>query len=197
MVRSTLLAILFAFSSAVFADDFNYNNVDISFGQMTFDDPAGDADGNVFGFDGSFEIAESIFLVAGYKTGYLEDDTGFGVDVDTWRAGIGYFHSVSEQFDLIGTLTYENAEISAFGLSVDDGGIGAGVALRYAASEAFEVTGGINYADRGDLEPLIDETSFEAGFLYNFTDSFSVGLNGEWGGDLTTYSLGGRFYFGQ
>ena len=141
MLRSTLMVILFAFSGSVFADDFNYNSVNISYGQMNFDDPAGDADGDIFGIDGSFEISESVFLVAGYSKGDMEDDFGFGVDVDMWRAGVGYHMDVSEQFDLFGTFTYENAEISALGLSVDDGGIGASVGLRFAASEAFELTG--------------------------------------------------------
>ena len=62
MVRSTLLVILFAFSGMVYADGFNYNNVNISYGQITFDDPTGDADGDIFGIDGSFEVNESIFL---------------------------------------------------------------------------------------------------------------------------------------
>lgn len=198
MVRSTLIVILFAFSGLVYADDFSYNNVEISYGQINFDDAGGDADGDIFGVDGSFEISESIFLVAGFHTGDLEDDFGFGVDVDLWSAGVGYHASVSDAVDLVATLTYENAEVSASGLgSVDDSGLGASVSLRYAANESFEITGGINYADRGDLEPLIDETSIEAGFLYNFTDNFSAGLSGEWGEDLSTYSLGGRFYFGD
>lgn len=198
MVRSTLFLILFAFSGVVFADDFNYNNVTVSYGQMNFDDPNGDADGDIFGVDGSFEIGENVFLIAGLGAGDLEDDGGSSVDVDFWRAGIGYHVDLSEQLDVVATLSYENAEVSLPGFgSLDDSGIGASVALRYAANESFELTGGINYADRGDLEPLIDETSIEAGFLYNFTDSFSVGLSGEWGEDLSTYSLGGRFYFGD
>jgi hypothetical protein len=198
MLRSTLLVILFAFSGAAFADDFSYNNVNVSYGQMNFDDGSGDADGDIFGVDGSFEISESVFLFAGYGAGDLEDDGGFSVDVDNWRAGVGYHTSVSESFDLVATLSYENVELSAPGLgSVDDSGIGAGVGLRYAASDAFELNAGINYADRGDLEPLIDETSIEAGALYNFNETFSVGLSGEWGEDMSTYTLAGRFYFGQ
>lgn len=197
MLRSTLLAILLAFSGVVVAEDFNYNAVNVSYGQVTIDDSAGDADGDIFGIDGSMEISENLFVLAGYSKGDLEDDLGIGADIDLWRAGIGYTMSVSGQVDLVGTLTYESTDVSVLGIGVDDSGIGASVALRFAASDAIEVNAGINYADRGDLEPLIDETTFEAGVLYNLNDSFSAGLSGEWGGDLSTYSLGGRFYFGQ
>jgi len=197
MLRSTLLVILFAFSGAAFADDFSYSSVTASYGQMNFDDGNGDADGGVLSIDGSFEVGESFFLFAGYGTGELEDDLGFSVDVDTLRAGVGFHTAMSERFDLVATLSYENADISAFGLSVDDSGVGASVGVRFAANEKFELNGGINYADRGDLEPLIDETAVKAGVLYNFTENFSAGLSGEWGEDISTYTLGGRFYFGE
>ena len=198
MLRSTLLVILFAFSSVVSADDFSYNSVTASYGQMNFDDPTGDADGDVLGIDASFEVGESWFLFAGYGTGELDDDFGISVDIDTMRAGVGFHTAMSEQFDLVASLSYENVDLSIPGLgSVDDSGIGASVGMRFAANEKFELNGAINYADRGDLEPLIDETAIEAGFLYNFTESFSAGLSGEWGEDISTYTLGGRFYFGE
>lgn len=197
MLRSTLMVILFAFSAAAFADDFSYNNVNLTFGQMNIDDTNGDADGDIIGLNGSFEINESFALFAGYGTGELDDNSGTSVDVDTWRAGISHHMALSEQLDLVSSLSYEAVDLSIPGASVDDSGLGVGLALRYAMSESLEVDAGINYADRGDLEPLIDETLINLGFLYNFTDSFSAGISGEWGDDMSTYTLGGRFYFGD
>ena len=78
--------------------------------------------------------------------------------------------------------------------SVDDNGIGLGVGLRYAVNEQFEIDAGISYVDFSDGG---DDTTFGAGFLYNITESFSVGVGGDWGDDATAYSIGGRFYFGN
>ena len=36
-----------------------------------------------------------------------------------------------------------------------------------------------------------------SGGLYDFTDSFSLGLSGDWGDNSSAYALNGRFYFGQ
>ena len=198
MLRSTLLVMLFAFSSAAFAEDFSYNNVNLTFGQLTIDDPAGDADADMIGFNGSYEINESFFGFAGYSTGDLEDGGPISADVELWRIGVGYHMPLTENVDLVTSLSYEFVDISISGFpGADDSGLGAALGLRYAMSESIEVNAGVSYADRGDLEPVIDETLLNLGVLYNFNDTFSAGVSGEWGDDMSTYTLGGRFYFGD
>ena len=56
---------------------------------------------------------------------------------------------------------------------VDDNGIGLGLGLRFAAREAIELNAGIDYVDYSDGG---DDTSFGGGLLYNFNDTFSVGV---------------------
>jgi opacity protein-like surface antigen len=188
MLRSTLLFLLLAMSAAAGAEDFNYNYVWAGFGTIDFDGV--DADGDGFTIGGSFAISDSVHVFAGYETADLD----FRNDANTWNAGIGYNTSVSDSVDLIAKLSYEYVEIDAPLVSgVDDNGLGLGVGLRFAASEAVELNAGIDYVDYSDGG---DDTSFVAGGRYNFTDAFSVGLDGRWGDDISRYAISGRYYFG-
>ena len=78
--------------------------------------------------------------------------------------------------------------------SNDETGFGFGVGLRFAAASNVELNAGIDYVDYGSGG---DDTALSLGGLYNFTPSFALGLAGSWGDDVSSYSLSGRFYFGQ
>jgi len=192
MLRSILLVILFAFSVTVYAGDFNYNSVTASYGLIDFDDI--DADGDTIGISGSAAVSESFHVFASYGVGDVDD--GFiSADIDQWNAGIGYNNSLSESVDLVVGLSYEYVDISVPGFgSADDNGYGLSVGLRMAASEKLEVDAGVAYVDLGDSG---DSTAFGAGVLYNFTESFSLGLSASIDDDVTAYNVGGRFYFGN
>jgi opacity protein-like surface antigen len=192
MLRSTLLVILFAFSGAAFADDFNYNSVTVSYGQIDFDDL--NADGDTLGINGSAAVSENFHVFASYGVGEVDDgiDT---LDVDTWNAGIGYNTSLSESVDLVVGLSYEYIDLSAPGFgSVDDNGFGVSVGLRMAASDKLEIDAGIAYVDMSDNG---DNTAFGGGLLYSFTENFALGLSASFDDDVTAYNIGGRFYFGN
>ncbi|MFT5500280.1 MAG: hypothetical protein ACI88G_000408 [Woeseiaceae bacterium] len=192
MLRSTLLVILFAFSATAIADDFSYSAITLSYGQTELDDL--NIDGDSVGLGVNFEVGESFFVFGSYGVGELDDDFGNTADLDQWSAGIGHHYAMSESVDLVTQFSYEYVELSVPGVSIDDDGFGLGVGLRYAASEKVELNGGLKYVDLNDSG---DDTSFGAGALYNFTDSFSMGLSGNWGDDATSYTIGGRFYFGE
>jgi hypothetical protein len=66
--------------------------------------------------------------------------------------------------------------------------------VRFAASKKLELDAGIDYVDYGDAG---DDTAFGLGGLYSFSDAFALGLGGSWGDDVSTYTVSGRFYFGQ
>jgi opacity protein-like surface antigen len=192
MLRSTLLVILFAFSGVAFADDFNYNQVTVSYGQIDLDDI--DADGDVIRINGSAAVSETFHVFAGYGVG--EVDNAFGsADIDQWNVGLGYNTTLSESVDLVVGLSYEYLDVDEVGFpSTDDSGFGLGVGLRMAASEKLEITAGISYVDYSDFG---DNTAFSGGLLYGFTENFSLGLNARVDDDITEYSIGGRFYFGN
>ena len=192
MLRSTLLVVLFAFSSVAFADGFNYNQVTVSYGQIDFDDF--NADGDTLSINGSAAVSESFHVFASYGVGEIDDgiDT---LDVDRWNAGVGYNNSLSESVDLVVGLSYEYIDLSVPGFgSIDDNGFGLGVGLRMAASEKLEINAGISYIDMSDNG---DNTAFNGGLLYSFTENFALGLRGSFDDDVTEYNVGGRFYFGN
>ena len=192
MLRSILLVILFAFSGVAFADDFNYNQVTVSYGQVDFDDF--NADGDTLSINGSAAVNENFHVFASYGVGEIDDgiDT---LDVDRWNAGVGYNTSLSESVDLVVGLSYEYIDLSVPGFgSVDDNGFGLGVGLRMAASEKLEIDAGISYVDMSDNG---DNTAFGGGLLYSFTENFALGLSASFDDDVTEYNVGGRFYFGN
>jgi len=189
MLRSSLFVLLLASSMASFADDFDYNYIDLSYGILDFDDI--DVDGDGFGIGGSFAINPDIHVFAGYQTAGLD----FGIDVTQFAAGVGYNTELSPTVDAIARLSYQYADVDASGFgSVDDNGFGFGVGLRFAATDVLELNANIDYVDFGDGG---DDTGFGLGAFYSFTPVFDLGLTGSWSDDTSTYSLTGRFYFGR
>ena len=192
MLRSILVVILFAFSASVYAGDFNYNSVTASYGLIDFDDI--NADGNTIGISGSAAVSESFHVFASYGVSDVDDGIS-SADIDQWNAGIGWNNSLSDSVDLVVGLSYEYVDISVPGFgSVDDNGFGLGVGLRMAASENLEIDAGVSYVDYSDGG---DNTAFGGGLLYNFTENFSLGASASFDDDVTQYSVGGRFYFGN
>jgi len=189
MLRATLLVFVLVFSAASYAEGFDYSYLDLSYGNLEFDDI--DVDGDGFGLAGSYAINPDIHVFAGYQGA----DLGFGVDVTSFSAGIGYNTELSPTVDAVARLSYEYAEVDGSGFgSADDNGFGLEVGLRFAASDLVEISAGIEHVDYGDGG---DETGFNLGAFYSFTDAFDLGLSGSWSDDTSRYALTGRIYFGQ
>jgi len=189
MFRSSLVVLLLAFSASVSAQGFDYNYLQLNYGNVEFDDVNVDGDG--FGISGSFAVNPNWHVFAGYQGVGLD----FGIDATTFGAGIGYNTEMSQTVDAYARLSYQYIELDAPGVGgVDDSGLGFGVGLRFRASDEVELNAGIDYVDFGDGG---DDTAFSAGALYNFYEAFAVGLSGSWSSDVSSYVLSGRFYFGK
>ena len=194
MMRSTLVILILALSATANAEGFDYNYVFLGYGNTDFD--VLDADGDGFSLGGSYGFTDSLHGFAGYDAADL-DNNGIGLSVDAkrWQAGIGYNTSVSGTIDMFARLSYESLDLNPPGPgNFDDSGYGLGVGMRFAASEALELNAGISYVDYDDAG---DDTSFEAGGLYNITDAIAVGFGAEWSDDVSSYLVSGRFYFGK
>jgi hypothetical protein len=188
MLRSSLVILLLALSASASAEDFSYNYVYLGYGNTELDGVSVDGDG--FSIGGSYGFTDSIHAFASYETADLD----FNVDATRYNFGIGYNTSVSDAVDMFARLSYESIDFGLPGFgSIDDSGYGLSVGARFAASSAFELNAAVNFVDYGDG----DDTGFEVGGLYSFTDSFALGLAAEWSDEFTTYVLSGRFYFGQ
>ena len=188
-MRSILFVGFLTLSAAASAEGFDYDYFSIGYGNIDFDEVGVDGDGLLV--NGSYALGPKYHVFAGYNGGNLD----FDVDVTTWGAGFGYNTSLSDRTDAYARLSYESIEfdVPLVG-SEDDSGFGFAVGLRYAANDKLELNGGINYVDYSDFG---DDTGFEAGALYSFTDSFALGFSGDFSDDVSVYALNGRFYFGR
>ncbi len=189
MLRSTLLIGLFAFAASAYADGLNYTYIQASYGQVELDDSVIDVDGDAFGINGSFAVSDSIHLFGEYQTAELD----FNVDLNLLEAGLGYRVPISDTMDIVGRLAYVNIEVEPpGGPSDDENGYGIGVGLRGAMSDKIEWNGGLDYVDFSDSS---GETRVSAGFLFNITETMTVGVKGTWWEDVNIYQLGARWYF--
>ena len=193
MLRSILVTALIAFSASAGALGFDYNYFSVGYQRLNLDDGFIDVDGDGFGVDGSFAINENFFIFGSYGMGEFEEQ-GITVDVDTLSAGIGWHTPLTDKVDFVTGLSYEYVDVGASGFgSVDENGYGLGVGLRFQASEAIELNGGINYIDYGDG----DDTGFGVGLLYGVSENVDIGVSADWAEDSSAYGLNGRFYFGN
>jgi hypothetical protein len=188
MLRSSLVLLVLALSASANSQGFDYNYLQLDYGNLDFDDI--NADGNGVGLSGSFAINPDWHVFAGYQSAGLDR----GIDLNAFNAGIGYNTEMSPTVDAYARFSYEYVDFDAPGGN-DDSGLGFGIGMRFAASDVLEVDAAINYVDFGGNNG--DDTAFSLGALYSFSDAFALGLGGSWGDDISSYTLSGRFYFGE
>ncbi len=182
VIRYGAIASLVLAPAAGFAASPEYNYVEASYVNSDID---GIDDGDGFGIAGSAVVGANICIFGEYST------VGFsgGVDFDVIKAGIGYKSANSGTTDVNLSVFFANAEIG----SIDENGYGLDATLRSMVSNEFELNGGITYIDFGG--GFDDETSIHVGGVYSFNTSFAVVGDIDFGDDITTFSIGGRFYF--
>ena len=189
MLRSGLIIGLFAVSATASAEGFDYNYFSLGYGNVDFDDI--NVDGNGFGLEGSYALADDWHVFAGYSDTSLD----LNIDATSWNAGIGFNTPISDVVDVVARFSYEYVDFDGPGPgSADDNGFGMLIGLRFAATEELELNAGISYVDLSDSG---DDTGFGAGALYNFTDRFAAGLSGNWDDDGSSYTWSARYYFGR
>src|SRR3970282_1970524 len=109
LIALTLLAALPFAASAAEGVSYTY----VEGGYSATDTDFGDADG--FAINGSAAIAPNFHLFGGYNGQKTDDFTAGGlrfdgVDVDQWRAGVGYNHEISSRADLVTRIGSSRAE---------------------------------------------------------------------------------------
>lgn len=152
MKRSLLVLTLLAalpFAAAA-AEGISYNYVEA--GYIGTNTDAGDADG--WAINGSGAIAPNFHIFGGYSGQKTDDFTVGGVpfqgvDVDQWRAGIGYNHEISPAADLVTRVAYEKTEVQGGGV-VDGYSVEAGV--RGALMPNLEGYAMAGYEDGSDYD---------------------------------------------
>ena len=121
MKRSPALAKLAALAllaSAPFAasaaDGLSYNYVQ---GGYNYANSAVNADG--WGVNGSVAVAPNFHVFGGYDALKAKDPVftpggSYKPELDQWKLGVGYNHSIAANTDFVGTLAYQKAELAFF-----------------------------------------------------------------------------------
>jgi len=184
----TLLAALPLAASA--AEGISYNYVEA--GYIGTNTDAGDADG--WAINGSGAIAPNFHIFGGYS-GQKTDDfnvgpTRFkGVDVDQWRAGLGYNHEISPAADLVTRVAYEKAEVQGGG-SADGYSVEAGV--RGALMPNFEGYAMAGYEDGSDYD---GDFYGRVGAQVKFNPTWGISGDVKFSDGDTQFFVGPRFTF--
>jgi hypothetical protein len=192
---SAMVAATLALPMVASADDVTYSYADLNYVTTDIDGVDEDLDG--FALRGSIEITDQAFLFGNY-TDQSAESGGVDVDYTTYTIGGGYAWSLSDTADLYGKLGYANAEVEVNvpgfgGFKVDDDGFLLGMGLRGRVAQVFELEGSVNYLDFSEGG---DDTSLGVAARWFLTDQLNVGLEGDFGDDVTTYGVGMRWNFG-
>lgn len=190
-IVSAVLAAAALVPSVSLAEGLSYSYLDVAYINTDIDRFDEDVDG--FALRGSFEVADQVFIRAGYAD---QSTTVFGFDIDlqSFNVGIGYAWPIASATDLYGVVGYTSVEADAGGGSVDDDGYELVVGVRSRVADSFELEGSVNYVDLSDSG---DDTSLGLGARWYFTDAFAVGVEGAFGDDASTYGVGLRWNFGN
>ena len=191
MFRLCILLLAVLLATPAIAETPSFNFVQAGYQKMDFKgDVSSDFDVDGWGAGGSFEIGDSLFILASYARG----DMGFGVDLDELQAGIGYHTDFSDTTAFFATLTYAEVDASSndFGVLKEDG-YGASIGIRSNASDRVEIAVVLDYVDFGHGS---NSASIGAEVMFNLSERFAIGANVNYDDDVTSYGGSARFYFG-
>lgn len=184
MQRLVLLTVLcapaLAFAQAAGRSDLSYTYAELRY--VDVDENGGDG----LRFNGSYDLGNNWIIVGGVTS------LGFNQDVDytALEIGGGYIYPYNEDFDLVATARFVDAEVDTPVGDADDSGIALSAGLRGLVTRQFEVRGSVNYVDISD-----SDTYLELAGDYYFTRQFAAGLSLEFAGDTDIITVGGRWFF--
>jgi len=172
LMAAALLAVpAIAFGSAASAaDGVSYNYVQGGYAATNGDNDF-DADG--WAIDGSVAVHPNFHLFGAFNQQEIDDTS---IDVDRWRAGVGYNHEVSPRTDLVTRIAYEKFDAGS-NLDFDGYSIEAGARAALTQSlEGYALAGYENYDSDGLLE---DDSNFygRLGAQWKFNQNW--GLSGD------------------
>lgn len=181
-------------ATALVAGSASAAELDYTYGELRYIDTELDAgqfdvDGDGFRIGGSLELAQSVHIFGNFET----LDFGSGIDVSAFQIGGGYAMPLDNGADLVARLSYIDGEIDTPGGDADDSGFGFSAGMRNMFTPQIEGRAFINYVD---LDESGDETSFEVAGDYFLNDEIALGASLELGEDVTTWTLGARWFFG-
>ena len=167
----------------------DYNYAELRWIDTELDTGSIDANGDGFEIGGSLELTEQVHLFGNYRT----LDFSRGIDVSAFEIGGGYALPLRNGADLVGRISYIDGEIDVGPTDLDDRGFGLSAGFRNMFHPQIEGRAFVNYVD---LDESGSETSFEVAGDYFLNDEIALGASLEFGDDVTTWTLGARWFFG-
>lgn len=183
------LALALAGSLATAQQAFRYNYVEAAYIDIDVDDV--DVDGDGIGLNGSLALTPNVHALVEYADAELDGGGLNDVDFKTWKLALGYNHALQPGLDFVGRIGYVDAELDVPGFgSADEDGYSIEALFRWMASEQLELNGGLEYVDLDD-----SDTAVVLGAVLALSNSFALIAGIDFADDVTTWNLGGRFYF--
>jgi hypothetical protein len=197
LLLSTTALAIFA-SGTAFADDTPvYDYVSVNYLSANYDDDdflGVDYEPTGFQIEGSKLITENFYVIGSYDR--LGEDYNIGgqrvdVDVDTWRAGVGFLFPLSRTSHLFVEPAWVRLEGESDGFTAEEDGYGVKAGINQVISNTFHVKGYANYVDVDD----VDDTTFGVEGRVLFTENWHGIAGIEGNGDGTVFKLGASFAF--
>ena len=160
--------------------DLSYNYLELRF--VDVDTNSGDG----FRFNGSYDLGNNWLIVGGLTS----LDFNNNVDATLFEVGAGYVWSYSEDFDLVSTLRYINADVGNSAVSIDDDGLAFSAGIRGMLAPQFELRGNVHHVTIGNSDSYL-----ELAGDYYFAPQFAAGVSLEFAGDDDVVTVGGRWFF--
>ena len=136
-----------AVSSAKADPILNYNYFSVDYVWTHFDE-SGLKDSNGLQANVSWSPMENFFVEGGYDyvSSKTKTDLGsHGVNIDTYKYGIGGFFPIEKTMHLVGRIDGYHTDGRADGSNASDDGFGVGASLRVALDRQFEIEPLFNY----------------------------------------------------
>lgn len=190
-MKSSLLSLALlpalAFSAAASAaDGVSYNHIQGGYIATNGD---GNADADGWAVDGSVAVHPNFHLFGAFNQQEIDDTS---VDIDQWRAGVGYNHEVSPRTDLLTRVAYEKFDAGS-GFDYDGYSVEAGARAALTQSlEGYALAGYENYDSDGLLE---DDNDFygRLGAQWKFNPNWGVSGDVKFSDGDTQWFVGPRF----
>lgn len=186
--EATVVALLLVAVNAA-AAELDYDYVELRYLDTELDAGLFNVDGDGFEIGGSLELAQSVHLFGNFRT----LDFGSGIDVSAFEVGGGYSMPLNTGADLVGRLSYIDGEIDSGLGDIDDSGFRFSAGIRNLFTPQIEGRAFVNYVD---LDESGDEISVALAGDYFLSDQLALGASLELGDDVTTWTLGARWFFG-
>ena len=161
------------------ADGINYNYAQGGYVATRTD--AGNADG--WGLGGSVAVHPNVHLFGNYAK---QDIDNTNLDLDQWRAGVGFNTSISPKADFVANVAYEKYDLGG-GLDFD--GYSAEAGVRGVLASQLEGYALLGYEDGNDLD---GNAYGRLGATVKFNQTWGVNADVKFADGDTQYFIGPR-----